>query len=346
MPERLEDVAILIDGNRWRAWETVTIKTLIDGLSSITFSTPFEPDRAEFRDTFRPFAFRDLELLVGDERMFTGTLVDVRPSRDPKSTTVDASAYSRPAVLNDVHAPARAFPLELDGLTLRQVAEKLVGPFGIDVEVEGDDGPPFRRVGIKPTQKVFGFLAELAKERGLVISDTPEGALRFRRSSSPGQPVVRLREGQPPLLSVEPSFAPQAYYSEVTAISKTRAGRGGAKYTVTNPRLAGVLRPHTFELEDTDGPDAPAAADAKLGRMFGNALSLSCKVHTWRDPGGQLWRPDTTLLLEAPGAMVYQETEWLVHAVTLDKGEAQTASLALVLPGAFSGEIPEVMPWD
>lgn len=346
MPDRLEEVSITVDDRRWRAWSGLEITRTIDKLSTVSFEAPFEPERDAFRETFRPFSFKPLELHVGEELLFTGTLVDVRPSVDPDKKTVEASGYARPGALLDCNAPASAWPLELNGLKLGRIAETLLEPFGIDVQVDADEGAAFRRVALRPNEKIHSFLGKLARQRGLIMADTPEGALRFYRSTATGSPVVRLREGEPPLTSVEPSFNPQAYFSEITGRAQARAGAAGSGHTVQNEHL-GVLRPHAFTLEDTDDADAPAATEAKLGRMFGNMVTLRAEVPTWRDPDATLWKPDTTVMLEAPGAMVYSETEFLVRDVTLrqDAGSI-TAELGLVLPGAFSGEVPQELPWD
>ncbi len=347
MPERIEDVAILIDQQRWRAWQSVDITLELDSFASVTFTSPWEPERRAMRETFRPFSFKPLDVLIGGERLFTGTLVGVAPTVEPDSRTLQASGYSLPGVLVDAMEPASAFPLELSGLTLRQIAEKLVEPWGLSVQMEAPDGAPFRRVAINPDQRVYSFLVDLAQQRGLVISDTAEGGVRFLQSSPGGEPVAWLREGEQPLLNVSPSFDPQSYFSEITGLAKTRVGRGGTKYTVQNDRLSGVLRPHTFTLGDTDGADVPAATRAKLGRMFGNALAVQADVPTWRTNDGALWQPNSTLILEAPGAMIFRETEFLIRTVTFhQEKKSQSATLGLVLPGAFSGEIPEVLPWD
>ena len=346
MPEQVEDVAIVIDGGRWPAWESFEITLSLDSFASCSFTAPWESERSAFRATFQPFSFKPLDVLVGGARLFTGTLVGVDPKVEPGSSTLQASGYSLPAVLQDVTLPASSFPLELNGLTLRQVAQKLVEPWGLAVQMDAPDGAPFRRVAIKPDEGVYSFLVHLAQQRGLVIADTPDGGLRFLQSSGGGRPVARLREGEHPLTGVSSSFSPQSYFSEITAIAKTRVGRGGAKYTVQNPNL-GALRPYTFTLDDTDGPDAPAAARAKLGRMFGNALAVQVELPTWRTPDGELWSPNMTTMLEAPGAMIFRQTEFLIRTVTLrqDAG-AQSATLDMVLPGAFSGEVPEVLPWQ
>jgi prophage tail gpP-like protein len=68
---------------------------------------------------------------------------------------------------------------------------------------------------------------------------------------------------------------------------------------------------------------------------------------TWRDPSGALWRVNTTVTLLAPEAMVYRETELLIRAVAFKQtAEIETATLTLVLPGTFGGQLPTSLPWD
>lgn len=330
----------------------------IDSHATAGFTAPFEPERKQFRDTFRPFSFKPLTLDVGGTRLFTGTLVDVKPRLEANPRNVQVSAYSKPGVLADCDVPVSLVPFEANGLTLRQIAERLVAPFGITVELTGPEGPKFKRVNTKKkkidhrgdlNEKAQAFLAELARQHGLVISSNAQGALLFQHSVAPGHPVVRFEEGKPPLVSVIPTFSPQSYYSEITGFTMTKRGRPGANYTLsTAERLAGgALRSFSFQLDDIEKSDAPTAVKAKMGRMFANMVSYVVNVPTWRDPSGALWAANTTATLTAPSAMVYRETELLIRDVYLKQSATeQTASLGLVLPGAFSGEQPERLPWE
>jgi prophage tail gpP-like protein len=236
--------------------------------------------------------------------------------------------------------------LETNGQGLQEIATAMVGPFGIAVEFAASQGAIFDRVASEPGKKVLAFLAELAKQRNLVIGNNPRGALVFRQSVAAGNPVARLQEGSAPVLSVSPFFSPQNYYSHITGIEPAIVGLPGSQFTVKNPRLEGVVRPFTFNAPDTLDADLNAAVRAKAGRMFGNMAAYSVRVDTWRDPNGVLWAPNTTLLLLAPGAMIYNEFEFEIRSIQFQKGKSKTAVLDLVIPGAFSGQIPEALPWD
>jgi prophage tail gpP-like protein len=354
-PEIEESVNVQIDKNYFGNWVECEIGLSIDSFSTVSLLAPFERDRREFRDLFRPFKYRDLEVDTHLVTLFHGFIVNVAPKLLPNESSVQVSGYARPGVFCDCTQPhansGDAIPKhrEFKKQGLKAIAESLCAPFGIEVEFAGPEGKPFDKVRITPEKKIFEFLAELAKQRNLVIANTVEGKLLFWQSVEPGKPVAKFIQGQSPLGSVEAEFRPQEYFSQITGFATKKRGKTPAKATVQNPWLTTPLRPHIFKLEDTERGDAHEATEAKVGRMFANMCSYTIPdIPSWRDPSGELWRPNTTVTLLAPDAMIYAETEFLVRNVKLKTTrDATTATLELVLPGAFNGKAPaDRLPWD
>lgn len=341
------EVAVLIDGQRFRFWENIRITRAADAMDIVEFVAPFEPDQKEFRETFRPFSYRSLEVTVGGNPLFTGTMVAVMPSIDAKRRTLEVGGYSLPGVLNDCTPPASAYPIEFSNQGLQEIAATMASHFGLAVQFDADQGAVFELVAADVDQKVLSFLTKIAQQRNLIISSTPTGQLLCQQSVSAGSPVAILSQGSSPVLSVAPAFNPQEYYSHVTGIDPVIVGLKGSQFTVKNERLQAVVRPITFKTPDTSGGSVKASVDAKAGRMFGAMASYTLELSTWRDPSGNLWAPNTTLKLRAPGAMIYTSYEFVVRSVEFSKeSNSETARLNLVLPGAFSGQIPETLPWD
>lgn len=343
----IDEVSISIDGSRFRFWDSVRIVRSIDSMDTIEIGAPFEPDAPGFRETFRPMSFKPMAVTVGGEPLFTGTMVTPLPTIENGKRTLSVGGYSIPGVLNDCTSPASAYPIEFSGFTLKEIAAAIAAPFGISVEFEESPGPVFDLVASEPSKKALSFLSGLARQRNFVIGSSTGGALRFLRSTDGGQPVARLQQGSAPVLGVSPSFNPQEYYSHITGIEPVLVGLDGLQFTAKNKFLSGVIRPFTFAAPDTIDSNVKEAVDAKLGRMFGNMASYSVSVATWRDPAGKLWEPNTTITLLAPGAMVYSHYEFIVRSVQFERTRAsETAVLELVIPGSFSGKIPESLPWD
>lgn len=342
-----DDVGLILEGKEFRFWQDIELVYSIDGITTVNFNAPFHATQREFRETFRPFTYYPMKVTLGGQPMFTGTVMGINPKADASSSRVEVNGYARIGVLSDCNPPATSVPHEFRKVGFRAIAEYLLKPFGLTVQVRGDEGAKFDRVKIKEDDEIFPFLTELAKQRTLILTDTPDGMLLAWRSVPTGNPVARLKGNAAPVTSVSASFDSQEYYSEITGYSRARRGRKGAKYTAKNRWLPNVLRPLSFHLDDTEKAEAPEATKAKLGRMFGNMASYSVDLPTWRDPKGNVWATNTTLLLTAPDVMVYRETEFLIRKVTLrQNGQQRTATLELCLPGSFSAEEPAVLPWD
>jgi prophage tail gpP-like protein/phage tail protein X len=341
------EVALLVDGERFRFWDSVRVTRSIDAMDTVEFGGPFDSTAPGMRETFRPFSYKALDIKVGGDQLFAGTMVAVDPVIANESITIAASGYSLPGVLNDCTPPPSSFPLEFNGQDLRGIAASIAGDFGLAVEFPDGPGPAFERVACDPGKKALAFLIELAQQRNLIVTNTAAGALVFFRPAPVGIPVAKLRQGESPVLSVTPMFSPQQYHSHITGIEPVVVGLAGSQFTVKNPRLQGVVRPITFTAQDVEGGDIAAAVEAKASRMFGSMASYAVRVSTWRDANGQLWAPDTTVTLEAPDAMVYSDYSFIVRSVAFDRdGTTETATLDLVIPGSFSGQQPEALPWE
>lgn len=348
MSAPLERVTILVDGKEFGAWSEVKLTDQIDSISTCTFKAPFDPSRKELRETFRPFTYKPVEARIGGVRFFSGRMVGVEPEEDANSATVTVTAYAHAGWLNDVTAPGKKYPVEFKKLGLKAIAAALGEPFGITVQMRDDEGSKFARARLEEDKKIWEFLTELAKQRNLVMSNTPDGMLLFWRSVPPGNPVATLDGSASPISKIAASFAPQEYYSEITCFAKATRKRRGNQYTARNQFLNGVLRPLAFRAQDTDPADAPMAANAKLGRMLANMASWDITdIPTWRDPGGKVWTPNSTVLVKpSPRVMIYRKSELLVRGIELTQdANSEKASLNVVLPGAFSGQAPDNLPW-
>lgn len=343
-----EAVSITLEsGERFGAWTDIEILAGLDSYSALSLSGPFDHERAEVRQAFQPLAFPRVNAHVGEELVFTGRVKDVQPQVEPSSSSLAVTAYALPNDLTEVCAPVESWPLEFSGLDLGQIALRLVTPtLGIAAVFEGAVGAKFGKVRCEPGNPIHQFLVELAKQRGFVLGDLPSGDLVFRSEAPTGAPVARL-EGQP-LVKVTAAFSPSSWFSRITGCASKKVGGVGSQFSEFNALYASSdPRNVTITLGDTESADVPKAVKAAIGRMVAGVVRYTVEdLPTWRDPRGALWRPNTTVTLLAPEAMVYRETELLIRSVRfVQTPEAETASLELVLPGTFGGELPKELPW-
>jgi len=355
-----ENVAIVIGddtdpttgrtGSYFGYWSNVEIRRSIDTYSTVKFDAPFEPKRKEFRDTFRPFTYKRLQCLINLEPIVTGFSLGIDPETDWNGRTVSVTGYAKPAVFCNCNIPPDELGkgLSFNGQGLRSIVQRVAAPFGVACDFRNEDATPFAKCKLEIDKKIHEFLVDLAKQRNRVFTDTPEGELLCWQSVDPGRPVAWFVEGEPPLTKVTPKFSPEDYFSQITGFGKKKRGKKDTRWTVNNRWLEAPLRPHTFKLEDAERADVPEATLVKMGKMFAAAASFTIEdLPGWRDQHGELWTPNTTLMLEAPGAMIYSPYEFLIRDVTLKQTkDADTATLEVVMPGAFSGKVPDSLPWS
>ena len=333
-----DEVSVVVGGAAFRFWESVSITRSIDQMDTFSLSAPSTK-------VFKPLSFDSIEILIGGAPSFTGTVIDVQPTVTASKLTDSVGGYSVPGVLNDCTPPA-GNPVEFNDQTLSEIATALLAPFGIRAVFNSPAGSAFDTVAIKESEKILFFLSGLAAQQGLVIGSSPTGDLVFS-APSVGTPVARLKQGSAPLTGVVPTFNPQQYYSDITAIEPVIVGLGGQAHTVKNTTLPYVTRPFTFLVNDAAEGGLKAAAESKAARMFGSAVMYTVDVSTWRTESGELWAPGDTVQLESEAAKVFKPFDFIIRAVTFRASpKFRTASLDLVLPGVFSSKIPERMPWD
>src|SRR5690606_19512761 len=103
--------------------------------------------------------YRTVEIYIGGQKMMTGQMVGIVPSVTAKESSVQITAYSKPAQLIDNCPPESILPLEFNKLNFKQIAERLAAPFGIDVGVLSgvEVGAAFERVKCEPDKKIQSF---------------------------------------------------------------------------------------------------------------------------------------------------------------------------------------------
>lgn len=342
------ETAIFINDKRFRYWTEVSFTSAIDSLSTVELAGPYEPKNASLRDIATPFTYRPISVSINDQIEFSGTIVPVVPDLKPKENTFTIGAYSKPGVLGDCPAPASALPLEFKGQNVHEIARALAILFNIEVKADADPGPAFKKVAVKPTEKLMPVIAKLARQRAQVISNTPDGRLLFHQALKFGAPVAILEQGLSPLVSVKPVYNYSNYYSEITGIQPVRVrSKASNKYTVKNALLPDVVRPFVYQVDRADGGDLQTAVEYKLGRMFADMIKVTVTVATWRDKNGDIWRPNKLVRLTAPGARIDKPYDFVIRSVTLAKNTtAETARLELMLPGSLTGTPPGGLPWD
>lgn len=343
------DITLFVDGKKFTGFTAFTIDSPVDSFDAFSFSAAWDSSNVFVRNAFRPFSYKRCELRYDEEVLFRGVMLPSVPQISPESKTIGVQGYPLCGVLSDSCIPDSIYPPQFDGLTLKQIADTVCEPFGVSVRMNDDGGAAFEKVGIEAGEKVFDFLKKLAEQRGLFLSNTSDGALLIWK---PKTEVVSasFKEGEAPFVSCVPSFDGQNMFSHLTGFTKVSRLKESEKYTYENNYLIknGVLRQHTVTIDDAESDTLESSVKALAGRMYASAVKYTLTVTGHRDKNGRLYRKNMTVSLFAPDAEVYRDTKLQVDSVQLSRSDSDgdIAVLSLVLPGARTGQLPEVFPWE
>lgn len=345
------DTKIVVNGSEIGTVDGIEIGRSVDAIGKASFTVPNEP---ETRRLFAPMAGAKVVISAGPTRI-TGRCESPSPQNSSDRKTLTISAYDTPGILERVGPPIEKFPLEWTNSNLVTIANDLCFHHGIYCDFRADAGPSFKRVDISPGAVVLQFLSDLASQRGPVISSTPFGALLVWEGVKPGRPVARLEKGQAGVVNVAVSIDEDRYYSSVTGTVPARTKRGGrkdkgdgAKFTVRNPHANDQVRPYNAEFEDIDPGELEPAVKTLAGRVFSGIFSVEIELARWTDDSGDIWQENTTLELKSPEDFIDDFYEFTIADVTLRQSSdgGRTAAIRCVFPGVYTGEIPEVLPWQ
>jgi len=343
------DFSIIVNGKKFTGFTGCTLVRSVFGVDAFSFSSVWDSERQDLRNAFRPFAYAPCEVYFSNELIFKGRILTPAPAVQPDAQTLNVQGYPLCGVLVDSTLPPSLFPAEYSGLNLKQIAETVCQPFGISVTVKGDLGAAFDKVEAELKDKVWDFLEKLAEQRGMYMTNLPDGNLLIYKPETEAVSMT-FAQGEVPFVSCDPIFDAQSMYSHITGYTKTTNKAPSAKWTYENKLLIdkGVLRCYADVIDDAVEGTLEDSVKAMAGRMFGKCVKYKLTVSGYRDKDGKLYRENMAVSVKAPGAEIYKDTKLLVDEVTLrrDDSSGMTAEFSLVLPGSRDGNLPEGFPWE
>jgi prophage tail gpP-like protein len=323
--------------------------------SGWTAVVAFTEDDDALAEALTPYKYPAAACYLGEKLVCKGRLYTVAPELTDDGRVCTLEGWSHTVDIVDSTSDA---PYEAKNITLEQRARALVEPFGIKVIFDADDRP-FKRVTIRPTEKIFDHLAHLAAQRGVLISSTEQGELKFMKAkdvfAALGQSVGTIEEALPPGMEFKARFDGRQRYNVYKAlalspgrkhkIKKNSKAETAEDAMVTLYATATKGRQLTFEVNELEGGEMADAAEWRRSKQMAEALTVSFPVSSWYAPNGALWKENTLVTVISKTMYVPDGFDFLIRSVEYDYDEkGTTAVLGLCPPQVFTGE-PIDEPW-
>jgi prophage tail gpP-like protein len=311
--------------------------------STFSFSLYYDPSNAEHRQLVCVSHFHECTLEHNDELLLTGYILSQAFSKEPSVELAAFGGYSKPGVFEDCQIPPEIYPLQSDGLTLTQIAQKLIAPFKInmivDPSVSDRMNSVFKKTEANATQSIKSYLSELAAQKNIIISHNEKGELLFTSAKTDQKPIYHF-ENNTPGTKISLSFSGQQMHSHITVMKQADTDGGNAgEVTIRNPFVPTVYRPKVMTQTSGDDVSIEEAAKNALADELKN-IHLTIETDRW-EIDGKIIKPNSIISVVAPELYIFNKTNFFVSEVKLVGDNTKTvATLTCVLPEVFSGKAP------
>lgn len=342
-PEFPDEVVIRINGEIIHGFSTNSIERGINSLAdSFQFTSPYDPKTDESR-LLDAKTYHTAELFIDKKLNINGTLEHWSYSLTEDNSTVTITARSKPGVLID--CPSENTRLDFSGQKFSQIADVLIKPFGLQLEMPYGDTAIINQAKREPTQKVFDFLAGIARSKGFILDSSKQGKIILDRANINGEPVLNIIQGDPSVLDIKVESDGTKCFSSYKALSQSKGNPKTSSGIILDESIS-AYRPMIFSSGNNEKGDIGDPALWQRSRNLAESFTVSVTVSGWRDKNNEIILENNIVTIYAPNACIHQETRMLIEKVSL-KQNGKEASLSLVLPQAYSLEFPAVedMPW-
>lgn len=313
--------------------------------SAFTFKGYFNPNNTEHKEMYCIGHDHVATLKHKDQLLLTGYIMSQKFIETTVDQLAEFSGYSFPGVLEDCNIPPDSWPLQFDGMNLKEIAQRVCAPYSVKVivspSVASEMEKNYEKVEAEPTQTVKDFLAELVGQRNVLMSHDAKGNLVFTRANVNQKPVINYGGDGVPCTTVGTAFNGQGMHSHITVVKQANQKEGGntSQITIRNPYVPFVVRHRVVTQTSGDDVDTESVARAVLAEELRN-IAWEVTIDRW-DINKRLLMPGEVITLIAPKAYLYKKTKLLIEGISYSGNpESFSATLSCVLPEVYSGATP------
>jgi len=333
---------ILINGKNVNFFTAVNIDLSLDSIAStFSFKTRFNPENDDHKELFKPLQYHEVKIYnTGNKLILTGTILNTAFQSDSKNNLVAISGYSKSGVLEDVTIPVEHYPLESLNRSLKDIAQRLCGLYGIGLVVHSSvsdlAAQVFATTECSPTDTVKGYLSKLTSQKNIVLSHDAKGNVVMFKPNDEMKPRYFFNKDN--VLSSGAAFNGQGMHSEINVVRQPSDDNEGSETadTIKNP-LIPKYRPTTKTLSSGEDTDTANAANNELAAELKN-ITHSVKLLGYFDD----IFPGDIINLHLHEVYSFAYSRYMVSTVSLSFDEKEDiTTLGLVLPETYTGKLPK-----
>lgn len=319
--------------------------------STFSFNGYYNPQNKEHKELYCIGHYHIAYLEHGGELILTGNVVSEGFADAAKKQMAKFAGYSLPGILEDCQIPPSLYPLQSDGLTLREITSKLIKPFGISMAVDSSVAAAmdeaYEKTTAEPTQSIKEYLTELAAQKNIVISHTAKGNLLFTKANTSKTPILHFnstRSDTIPFDKMELMYDGRGMHSHIHVIKQASKDGGNAgESEIRNPYVPFIYRPTVIIQSSGTDNDTDKVARMALAAELKN-LKLVITTDRWETHDGKIIKPNNNITVVNPEIYLFKKSTWFIESISFEGDERKTvATLTCVLPEVYNNRTPEYM---
>lgn len=324
-----------------------TLNLVHDSIASAcSFEFLFDPNNEGHKELACFSHYHEFTLAYKQELMVTGYIMNQATACGPTKEMASFAGAARPIFLEDCEIPPDLYPLQSNGVSLKNIAERLIKPFKLKMEIdascEADMSKSFDTSSAGDSQTVKSYLHDLAKQKDIVMSHNAQGHLLFTKSKV-GKPILDFdtTKGTIPGTSFRFEFDGSKMHSHIYIQGQADVEGGNAREAfVRNPYVPTVYRPTVKSQSSGDDNDSSKAARRELANEL-RGIRLTITTDRWV-VDGKILRPNNTVSVKSPENYIYNKTDFFIESISFRGNQQEvTAELNCVLPEVYTGEVPK-----
>lgn len=306
----------------------------------------------ELYNLIKPRSFASAIASIDGQKLCVGNKYITSPTVTATGSGVELRGFSKTFRLSASHPKEQK---EFSNLSLAEIGNALARPFGLvvkfDSSLSAEVNEKFANEKIGAQTPVYSFLQNLARQRGLLMSDDIFGNIQFLRTSATQKPVGSIVEGEDAIFPSAEQF--RAVFDD-TQIKQNY-------YSVNNNNLAflsskptgvaknsGVKIPSfkAIQLDSLVVGAGQKAVDFARNYDLAASIQMPMQVNGWHASDGNLWRENTFVSVVSKSLFIPDGFTFLIRRVqyNLDSQGGRRTILSFIPPELYAGgEIKE--PW-
>ena len=318
-----DGAGIIIDGTEIVSIPSVSVSRAIDSFSAVAdFAVPNE---LIFRNLLKPFGYNAIDIYYGNDLLFSGKVLNIKPNNPGE---ISVSCKGKCGILESVNLPPSSYPRTRYNTSFKQIATEICDPYAIVLDIDSNASElankKFVKFEIGVTQNLADFLIELARQRNLILSETPEGALRVSLDSTVDKtPILNLVD---PVCQI--SFDADKIYSDYSVLRSTN---NESVYESANKKFdIDIFRMKVIEQQKRDSGSSADFIKAEMISTMLSSFGLSLTLPYIKTMDGKFLLSGEIITIQSDRLYLKNDTDFIISDHTFDVNDTgKSANLKL-----------------